>query len=615
MRLQKFRSGAGSLALIVALGCSHVAGERAPGAAPPASPPAAASAAALPASTLHETAPAKTSRAETRLAVPPVLSPPAGQEDGAPTEEGDDSTNGGEGPFTQALALCQKAQRWWQAGDLEQAIGLLDDAYALILEVDPGNDPLLIQEKDDLRYTISKRILEIHSSRRVAVNGERNAIPLIINAHVQSEIDSFTLGREREFFRAAYRRSGKYRPKIEAALKEAGLPVELAWLPLIESGFKVNALSTARALGLWQFIPSTGYRYNLNRDGYIDERMDPEKATRGAIDYLRELHDMFGDWSTVLAAYNCGENRVMRTIQSQNINYLDDFWDLYERLPRETARYVPRFLATLHIVSSPEKYGLDDVALEPELEFETVSVPKQAALKSIAQVTGIDADLLRELNAELRQGVLPENGYELRVPAGEAERVTAKIDEIPTYHPRKIQVVQHRVRRGDTLSSLTRRYGSDIKSIQQANSLRGTGPLVAGRTLRIPLTDYRPTDMPATAAAGGSAGKRPSIEHVVRAGDSLYNLAQRYNTSVQEIQRQNQLKGTRITVGQRLAISPSTPPPAQAPHPRPTIYAVRPGDTLHAIAKSHNMSLDQLLALNNLSSLSRIVPGQKITLE
>ena len=116
----------------------------------------------------------------------------------------------------------------------------------------------------------------------------------------------------------------------------------------------------ARALGLWQFIPSTGYRYNLNRDKYIDERLDPDKATRGAIEYLRELHEMFGDWATVLAGYNCGENRL-RTIQSQNINYLDNFWDLYERLPRETARYVPRFLATLHIISSPEKYGLNAV--------------------------------------------------------------------------------------------------------------------------------------------------------------------------------------------------------------------------------------------------------------
>ncbi|RPJ71761.1 MAG: LysM peptidoglycan-binding domain-containing protein, partial [Desulfobacteraceae bacterium] len=615
MHFRKLRFGVAFLAVTVALGCSHVPGERAPGPSTIASDTSAATDPKLrkTAPTSKITAPARPAGTAPSLAGRPAALPPASEEE-CEIDDDADRANGAEGSLSQALALCQQAQRAWQRGDLDHAIGLLDDAYALILEVDTGNDPLLIQEKEDLRYTISKRILEIYSSRRVAVNGERNAIPVIINPHVQSEIDSFTTGRERDFFREAYRRSGKYRPKIEAALKEAGLPVELAWLPLIESGYKVNALSPARALGLWQFIPSTGYRYNLNRDGYIDERMDPEKATRGAIDYLRELHDMFGDWSTVLAAYNCGENRVMRTIQSQNINYLDDFWDLYERLPRETARYVPRFLATLHIVGSPETYGLDDIVLEPELEFETVSVPKQVELRSIAQVTGIDAGLLRELNAELRQGVLPENGYELRVPLGDAARVAAKINETPDFRPRKVQVVPHKVRKGESLASLARRYGSDEKSIRQANNLRGPAALTPGRTLRIPLVDC-PPDPPTAAAAANGAGpvKRPVVEHVVRRGDSLYNIAQRYNTSVQEIQRQNQLKGTEITLGQRLTMPPAAPQRAQgpAPKPRPTVYAVRPGDTLHGIARSHNMSLEQLLALNNLSPRSKIQPGQK----
>ena len=283
----------------------------------------------------------------------------------------------------------------WKRGDLEKAIDTLDQAYALVLSVEPGNEPKLLQEKEDLRFTISKRILEIYSSRMVVVNGKRNEIPITINKDVQEEIDSFTTGRERDFFVESLRRSGRYRAKIEDDLKAAGLPTELSWLPLIESGFKVTALSPARALGLWQFIPSTGYRYNLNRDTYIDERLDPEKATQGAIAYMKELHGMFGDWMTVLAAYNCGEHRVMRTIQSQNINYLDHFWDLYERLPRETARYVPRFLATLHIVQNLEKYRMSDVAIDPPLQYETVAVPRQVSLKSVALTTGIDEGLLR----------------------------------------------------------------------------------------------------------------------------------------------------------------------------------------------------------------------------
>ena len=138
-------------------------------------------------------------------------------------------------------------------------------------------------------------------------------------------------------------------------------PKSCRGFPLIESGYKVKALSKARALGLWQFIPSTGYKFGLKRDQYIDERIDPIKSTDAAIAYLKELHNIFGDWATVLAAYNCGENRVLRVIRSQNINYLDNFWDLYERLPRETARYVPRFLATLHIMNDLAQYGLDNV--------------------------------------------------------------------------------------------------------------------------------------------------------------------------------------------------------------------------------------------------------------
>ncbi|MCU0558989.1 MAG: LysM peptidoglycan-binding domain-containing protein [Desulfobacterales bacterium] len=621
MHLRRFLTAAGAMAALFAMGCAHEPPDRSPSAFPAAAP------AAAPAPKLPAQGPPGTRAAEVPLPKAPAALPapadrtavpPGSGEECAVEEEGESQAEatGAEAALNQALALCQQAQQKWQAGDLDQAIGLLDDAYALILEVDPGNDALLTQEKEDLRFTISKRIMEIYSSRRVAVNGQRNAIPLTLNVHVQNEIDAFTVGREREFFAEAYRRSGKYRPKIEAAFKEAGLPPELSWLPLIESGYKVTALSPARALGLWQFIPSTGYRYNLNRDGYIDERMDPEKATQGAIAYLKDLHDMFGDWSTALAAYNCGEHRVMRTIQSQNINYLDDFWDLYERLPRETARYVPRFLATLHIVTAPEKFGLDAVAPEPELAYETVTVPRQVPLQSIAQATGIEAGLLRELNAELRQGVLPENGYELRVPPGSAERVTAKIDDIAPYRPRRVTTIRHTVRKRETIESVARRYGAEVQSLLAANNLRRSQPLAAGQTLRVPLVDCPPGEPPAAAPA--LVGKRQPIEHTVRAGDSLWNLAQRYHTTTQEIQRLNQLKGTSITVGQTLKIAPAAPAAparAAAAKPKPVTYAVRRGDTLQGIARSHNMALERLLALNNLTPRTKIIPGQKILVE
>jgi membrane-bound lytic murein transglycosylase D len=185
----------------------------------------------------------------------------------------------------EALELCEISQEYWQNGELENAVEALDQAYALILEVDTTDQPKLIQQKEDLRFMISKRILEIYASRNIVVNGNHNAIPLVLNSHVQAEINLFTTGKEKYFFIESYRRSGRYRPKIVAALREAGLPEELSWLPLIESGFKVSALSRSRALGLWQFIPSTGYKFGLKRDKFIDGRMDPEKSTKAAIDY------------------------------------------------------------------------------------------------------------------------------------------------------------------------------------------------------------------------------------------------------------------------------------------------------------------------------------------
>jgi membrane-bound lytic murein transglycosylase D len=525
---------------------------------------------------------------------------------------------GKEVSINRALALCRAAQAYWKRGEIDLAIDTLDQAYGLVLSMEPGNDPELLQEMEDLRITISRRILEIYSSRNVLVNGKRNEIPVTINRHVQDEIDSFTTGRERDFFLEAYRRSGRYRAKIEAALAEAGLPAELAWLPLIESGFKVTALSPARALGLWQFIPSTGYRYGLNRDTFIDERLDPEKATRGAIEYMKELHGMFGDWTTVLAAYNCGENRVLRTIQSQNINYLDNFWDLYERLPRETARYVPRFLATLQIVHSPQTYGLHNVVVDPPLESEIVTIPRQASLAAIARSTGIDDEMLRLLNAELRQGVLPEDGYDLRVPSGAKNQVLAKLDDIPSYQARKAQrvvVTRHKVRRGETLQGISKKYGTHSRSILLANNLRHPTALSAGMMLRIP-TECPPERSPVLPEPKAPTTRRETITHVVRPGDSLYNLAKRYGTSTEEIQRLNRVTATSLAIGQTLKIMPAAPSPKnEPPKARPSVYVVRNGDTLYWIAKRHRLTVERLLALNQLTSRSKLQPGQKLIVE
>jgi membrane-bound lytic murein transglycosylase D len=458
--------------------------------------------------------------------------------------------------LNRVLYLCGLSQIEWKQGELEGAIETLDQAYALLLRVNPENNPSFLQEKEDLRVAISRRMLEIYSSRILTVkSNNRKEIPIPLNKHVQDEIDVFTTGREKDFFLLSYRRSGRYRAKIEAELQAAGLPTELAWLPLVESGFKVAALSPARALGLWQFIPSTGYRYNLNRNNYIDERLDAEKSTRGAIEYLKELHEMFGDWTTVLAAYNCGEHRVLRTIQSQHINYLDNFWDLYERLPHETARYVPRFLATVHIVQNFEKYGLSEVAVDPPLQYESVTVSMQTSLKSIARTTGIDDELLKELNAELRRGILPADGYDLRVPPGAGSLVAAHTNDFPIYQMRSENSRKtHKVPPGETLSSIGKRYRVSIKRLKAANGSHKPKKLQAGAVLRLPGNQSSEAHARRTRSP---SPPRNTIEYVVQPGDSLFKIAKRFETTTEKIQRLNNMSTTSLSVGQILKIQTS----------------------------------------------------------
>ncbi|MCJ7760926.1 transglycosylase SLT domain-containing protein, partial [Candidatus Bathyarchaeota archaeon] len=399
-----------------------------------------------------------------------------------------------------ALDFYEASQELWSRGEIEEAVNALDEAYSLILNVKSDSDPAVIQQKEDLRILISRRLIEIYASRYTAVNGNHKAIPLTMNEYVEYEIKQFQTV-ERNFFINSCKQSGRYIDKIVKELNEAGLPEELAWLPLIESGFNVRALSPARALGLWQFIPSTGYKFGLKRDDWIDERLDPEKSTKAAIAYLQELHRMFGDWTTVLAAYNSGEGNVLRVIRGQKINYLDNFWDLYERLPRETARYVPRFLATLHILKESEKYGFDLGEREEPLFCEVVTIEKQVRLDSITKELGISEALLPDLNPELRIKVTPPTPYTLRIPPAMSEVLLASVDSISEWSrvrtslakrhikgSSELSYVYHRISKGETLSSIAKRYKTTVAAISKANNIRNRQLIKTGQRLKIPLS-------------------------------------------------------------------------------------------------------------------------------
>jgi membrane-bound lytic murein transglycosylase D len=473
----------------------------------------------------------------------------------------DIATEEPEDEMDDSLVLLKQAEEYRQRGDIERALKTLDQAYALILDV--NGESSLARQKDDLRLMISMRIVQIYTSKSGLTNGRRSEIPLVMNGDVEKEIRSFQTV-ERSFFIRSYQRSGFYLPGIKRYLKDAGLPQELAWLPLVESGFQVNALSRARALGLWQFIPSTGYKYGLNRDLWVDERMSVEKSTRGAIAYLKDLHSIFGDWLTVLAAYNCGEGRVLKVISTQQINYLDRFWDLYHLLPYETARYVPRFLATLHIIKDPKKYGMDlegDMACP--IDYELVRTQKSMRLQDIALNLNVSKETLTLLNSELRHQQTPDKEYSLKVPAGLGKQfamVEPQIDEAkpPVYERTKgRKYVKHRVRSGETIQTISKQYGVPSNTILAYNGLGSDAKLKSGKVIRIPPA----TTSKKTKVAKKDSGKKtaPSggqgvITYKVKQGDTLFAVAQRYNTTATEIRKLNNLKSDQLRTGQVIKI-------------------------------------------------------------
>lgn len=501
----------------------------------------------------------------------------------------------------EAMNAYQESLLAWDRGQLELALNSLDEAYSVILKIELSSDSPLLQEKNDLRLLIAQRIQEIYASQATAIGENHGSIPLVENKWVQAEIKSFTTG-ERKLFEDGYKRSGFYHDMILEELRKEGMPEELSWIPMIESWFKVRAYSRARALGLWQFIASTGYRYGLKRDRYIDERMDPEKATRAAVAYLKELHSWFGDWTTALAAYNCGEYRVRRVINAQRVEYMDNFWDLYQQLPRETARFVPRFIATLIIINDPRKYGMDLADRESLLRYETITVKKPVKLSTLSSQLGLDPETLADMNPELRYKSTPDSEYQLKVPVGHGEKALASVEKLSRYVPPEATYVIHYVRRGDTVSGIATRYRTSVSAIARMNNLGRRYLIRPGQRLRVP-TRYGSSY--AAAQSRNLSKEGDKLVYSVKRGDSLYLIARSFNTSIQRIKSQNNLRSDTLQVGQKLVIQSGTPEGA-------TFYTVRRGDTPYKIAQKYGMNLSVLLNLNGLTTRSKIYPGQKL---
>ncbi len=508
-----------------------------------------------------------------------------------------------------ALELCQAAELMLDEGDTEGALSALDQAYELMLELPGNGDGNYLQAKEDIRLLVADLISRHYRAGRTVATRPTASwdleLPMVDNEYVRKEIKSFTTV-EREAFLEGYRRSGRYRPMILASLEEAGLPSQLSWLPMVESWFKVRAYSRASAVGMWQFISSTGQRYGLSRDGWVDERYDPEKSTEAAIGYLSDLHGMFGDWPKALAGYNCGEARVARLQRRSQTEYLD-FWDLYELLPRETRRYVPRLYAAIAIIEDPEKYGMTLPEPDPPFDSATVTVERAVQLEQLDALLGLGKGTLAELNPELRHKGTPPRPYELRVPAAGEQTLMAGLSSIPEWKPPETQYEIHRVRRGQTLSVIAQRYGTSVSAIMRTNNLRSANRIREGQSLRIPVRGSGRVAQTSRTAVNGV--------HTVRRGETLGVIAQAYGTTVSRIKNDNGLSSNLIHPGQQLRVgAAASSASASGGGSDGKSYTVRSGDTPGAIADRHGVGLSDLLQANRLGRRSTIYPGQTLVI-
>jgi membrane-bound lytic murein transglycosylase D len=402
------------------------------------------------------------------------------------------------------------------------------------------------------------------TERRVAADLARTMhdIDIPLNPRVLSAVQLFSNGRMKSFLEEGLSRGAQYLPMIQDVLRAEGLPLDLAFVPLVESAFKPSALSRARARGVWQFMHGTGLEMGLTYNWYIDERADVEKSTRAAARYLKLLYNMFGDWHLALASYNAGPGRVQRALKQSG---LKDYWSLSASsrfLPRETRDYVPLILAATVVARNPAEYGIEFQPWETS-EAEAVVLPTPVDLRRVAEWTGTPVQTIQQLNPELRRWITPVGAseYLLKVPRGTAEMVLAAVAES---HPEDLAPLnRHTVKRGETLASIARSLNVNRTDLAEANYLSSSARLTVGDQLIIPRqptlllttrTGTAPGDAVGTAGTVAEPAAPTRQTYQVRRGDTLTSIAKRYATTVASLKEWNNLRSDAIRIGQRLTI-------------------------------------------------------------
>jgi membrane-bound lytic murein transglycosylase D len=523
----------------------------------------------------------------------------------------------------------------YRAGNLEAAKKSFDTAVNLLLDAQPshpsderldreldrimeginGLDKLAAQEGegpqqkaepapiDEANEVTPQVDANVKAKAEAEVKSTRSDLPLMMTDKVAGYINFYST-RGKGVLERALARSGRYEEMIRKTLKEEGVPQDLIYLAQAESGFHPLAVSRVGARGMWQFMGSRAKGYGLQRNFWVDERQDPEKATRAAARHLKDLYTQFGDWYLAMAAYNSGPGRVQSAVKRTGYA---DFWELYRRnvLPKETRNYVPIILAVTIMAKNPEQYGLDDVNRDKPIPYDTVRIDYPIDLRLVAQCIDATPADVQDLNPSLLRLITPKDRpFDLHLPAGTKEKFTSAVAAIPA--DKRLWWRFHKVQDGDTLASLAKTYHTTAKAITQANNLEDDS-LDADSKLVIPLAPGKYTD-------GGTYARRITRYHVHK-GDTVESVAENFAVPPKMVRGWNHLKGNSLA-GRRvlylhLPITPGTQP-AQAVAKRSkktpkrqvktaaasadgvVRHKVKQGETLYSIASSYNTTVAAL---------------------